>query len=440
MSAARRPFSGGSWLDPAPTLLLSASSNGRYLVDDQGNPFQIRGEAAWSLFAQLSLTDATTYLEDCRTRGINAVMANAVEHFYSDNAPNNVDGDFPWTTTAFQSSLNTTYWGKVDDIIEVANAKGIVVFLSIAYWGFSGEEGWDTEIIAASAGQLQTYGANVGTRLKDHNNIVYHDFNDNGPEVSSIDADMADIHTGLISTDTRHTLFSNHYFPDTSAHSSYRSYATYDFVYLGGASSSTYSAITDGWNSTNNGHAVPVLLGEGEYEGSGGGDDATASDVERQAWQARLSGACGEFSGHTDIWKFNKTGTPDAWVSALTATGRTRLTHLKTFFAARAWHLLAPDTGDTFVTSAKGSGTTRKAAAFATDSSWGAFMVSNGSSGGATTVAHTKFSGSFTWTWYNPRTGGTSGGASGVANSGTGNYTAPDTNSWVWVGRVGGTA
>jgi hypothetical protein len=114
------------------------------------------------------------------------------------------------------------------------------------------------------------------------------------------------------------------------------------------------------------------------------------------------------------------------------------MAHVLSFFSARSWWLLAPDQTSTFITAGRGTfaSTSYVTAAFASDDSWGAAYLPTGSTGGAITVDKSEFSGAFSWTWYNPRTGGTSGGASGVANTGTQTFTAPDTNDWVWVGDV----
>jgi Protein of unknown function (DUF4038) len=52
----------------------------RYLVDAAGKPFFINGDSPWSLMVQLTREQADQYLEDRRLKGMNAVMAELIEH------------------------------------------------------------------------------------------------------------------------------------------------------------------------------------------------------------------------------------------------------------------------------------------------------------------------------------------------------------------------
>src|SRR5690606_38242971 len=65
---------------PGPAFPVEAGPGLRHLVDAEGKPFFLHGDAAWSLIAQLNDDDAATYLEDRRARGFNAVLVNLLEH------------------------------------------------------------------------------------------------------------------------------------------------------------------------------------------------------------------------------------------------------------------------------------------------------------------------------------------------------------------------
>src|SRR5262245_23159817 len=56
-----------------PAYPLRPSPNGRYLVDANGAPFLIIGDAPHSILAKLNNSDATTYLTDRGNRGFNAL-------------------------------------------------------------------------------------------------------------------------------------------------------------------------------------------------------------------------------------------------------------------------------------------------------------------------------------------------------------------------------
>src|SRR5512141_799051 len=63
---------------------LQASANGRYLVDQNGVPFRIQGEASWDAHINLNLTDLRAYLDDRQTKHFNALftyIANPVAYY-----------------------------------------------------------------------------------------------------------------------------------------------------------------------------------------------------------------------------------------------------------------------------------------------------------------------------------------------------------------------
>lgn len=431
--ASPRPFSGGAWLDPVPSpLLLSASPNGRYLVGADGTPFFVNGEAAWSAIVNLDATDQATYLDDCQARGFNTVMVNLIEHEFTGNSPawRNENGDLPFSGTAFQSSTVTDYFDAALAFVRLAAARGIVVFLAPCYLGYDGgSQGWQSEIEAASAGQAQSWGAFVGALFKNEPNIVWQMYGDYNPPSH---ARTNSVQAGIASVDTVHTLYTSHFAPNVSSHEDADSWLTLDYIYRS-SSGYTHDDTLDGWNEAT---TRPLVMGESTYELE---NSASTLDIRRQAWGACLSGAGGHFYGHRDIWGFGdglfQVGT---WQAALDDTGRVQMGYLQAFFTAREWHLLEPAQGSTLITAGRGTlaSTSYVTCALASDASWAAAYLPTGSSGGAITVDRTEFSGAFSWFWFNPRTGGTSAGANGVANTGTQNYTAPDGNDWVWIAEV----
>jgi len=53
---------------------LRVSASGKYLEDQDGVPFPIVGEAAWSITAQLNPADVIVYLNDRQAKGFTAIM------------------------------------------------------------------------------------------------------------------------------------------------------------------------------------------------------------------------------------------------------------------------------------------------------------------------------------------------------------------------------
>ena len=52
------------------------SANGRYLVDQNNVPFLMTGDSPQAIIADLSLTEAATYLADRKARGFNTLWVD----------------------------------------------------------------------------------------------------------------------------------------------------------------------------------------------------------------------------------------------------------------------------------------------------------------------------------------------------------------------------
>lgn len=429
-------FSRGLTAHDAP-LLLSASANGRHLVDKAGRRFLIHGDTVWSGIAVFDTTDAAEYLDNCEARGFNTVVVNLIEGEGSASPPENFNGDRPYSSTMFQSSTVTAYFDEAERFIEQCADRGIVCLINPCYIGFNDAQGFGAEVVAASQAQMEAYATFVGNLLEPHDNIIYSDFGDRLPTGTLLSRVNA-MRAALLTADTRHTLIAHHFGPDVSSHDSEQTGLTFDWIYR--YDGYVHEDCLDGYNDAT---TRPVVFCEGWYEDENG---SSVLDQRRQAWGALLSGACGQVYGHRNVWAcgFNFVSSQtDTWQNTIANVGniaeaREDMAHVLAFFSTRSWWLLVPDQTSTFITAGRGTITTASyvPAAFASDDSWGAAYLPTGSTGGAITVDRTEFSGAFSWTWFNPRTGGTSGGAAGVTNTGTQNFTAPDTNDWVWVGEV----
>jgi len=176
----------------APTTAifpLRVEAGKRYLVDAQGRPFLVHGDTPWSLMVQLTRAEVDQYLEDRRARGFNTVLANVIDHQYSDNPPNNAYGQPPFLTPGLFATPNEAYFAHVDYVLSKAAEKGILVMLTPAYMGLGGgSEGWYQEMIAAENGAvvLGMYGQYLATRFRAHDNLVWVNGGDFNPPEKTV--------------------------------------------------------------------------------------------------------------------------------------------------------------------------------------------------------------------------------------------------------------
>jgi hypothetical protein len=320
------------------------------LVDGGGIPWFGVGDTAWSLTVQLSPAEITTYLEDRAGRGVNLVLVNLVEHFYGDNAPNNYTNVAPFTGTAFQSSLNSSYWSVVDHAVDECRRLGITLFACPAYLGFAGtDEGWNDEVEAASNAQMTSYGQALNARYGAEPHVMWligHDRVPNATEKAREEALSAQL-AGLRGLGSVPTLGSSAWGSTT---------ITPDFETVYSYESTPVDNGLTAWGAS---PTRPWWWFEGKYENE---QSVTAAQLRAQTWGGFVAGACAVIFGNNPIWRFNTD-----WESALDDAGSL---HHEVFAGAVAsvagWHLMAADTSGTFLTSGAQTGASRAGARFST--------------------------------------------------------------------------
>jgi hypothetical protein len=424
--AGSEASSGGSEAAPPPdagaatTYPLRKVPGAHYLVDQAGNPFFIHGDAAWSFISNLTIEDANVYLDDRASRGVNTIIVNLIEHLFSQNAPANLYGEQPFTTPGDFSTPNEAYFARADAFLRAAAAHGIQVLLFPAYLGNNGGgEGWYQEEIANGTGKMSAYGAYLGNRYRSFDNIFWVLGGDYSPPpegVAIVDA----VANGIKSADSRHLMTAHGSSWTDSAIDNYagKPWLDTDAVYTG----TVASVILANYQRSD---WLPTFLFEASYEGEG----ATSADLRKQAYEAVLNGGSGQVYGNAPMWCFGSNcffgGYTPNWQPSLGTVGAQDQQRVLSFFTARSWWKLVPDTGHVFLTAGfDGTSTAR-----APDGSWASAYLP---SSHGVTVGLGSFGHSVTGKWYNPATGSYATIAgSPFAPSGTLNVTPPASGDWV---------
>ena len=403
-------------LSAADRYPLRVSPDHRHLIDQQGTPYLVEGDAAWSLISGLTKEEAEKYLEARRRQGFNSVIVNLIEHQF--RGPVNRYGEGPFTTEGDFSTPNEKYFEHADWVIRKAQEKGIQVFLAPIYLGYIGtKEGWVVELQANGVEKARNWGRYVGKRYRNFNNILWIIGGDRNPDAQRPEVDA--VAQGLKEADDRH-LITAHCHPENSAMDQYRNEGWVDLN-----DTYTYGIVHQKLLATYGTQPVmPYVLIETSYEGE---HNSSEVQIRRQAYWAILCGATGEFIGNRPIWLFDP-----GWETALESPGAHDMTRLYALFASRAWYQLVPDGKHEVVTDGLGEfhGMDYLSAAKTAD---GATMMAYLPSARTVTVDMTKLSGkeSAVW-WFNPRTGESKTGGK-VATAGKQQFKPPAEGDWVLV-------
>ena len=378
--------------DPPVSFPLKLSEDRRYVVDQNGAPFLIHGDSAWSLIARLKNDDVETYLEDRRRRGFNVVLVNLIEHKFSDHPPRNAYGQAPFASPGDFSAPNAAYFEHADWVIRAAATKGIAVLLAPAYLGQDGgDEGFYQEMLRSGPEALRRYGAYVGGRYGAFDNVVWVLGGDYSPPPEGLVLVRA-LGEGIRAADRRH-LVTAHWAGEHSAQdvedATIRGWLDLDSTY-------TYQPVFQkSLSDYLRAGALPHFLIETAYERE---HDSTPRSLRAQAYDALLTGAVGQIFGSGPIWGFW------SWKKQLGSEGSTSMTQVRRLFEGRPWMRLVPDDGYAVLRSGPGGSTTLDHALLASTAD-GTLAIAYTPTVRTLTIDGSKLKAPWGARWYDPTAG-----------------------------------
>jgi hypothetical protein len=315
---------------------LSISADRRRLLDADGLPFLVQGDAAWSLIANLTYDDAIHYLDDRRAKGFNTVLVNLVEHLFSDDPPRDRAGHEPFTTPGDMGTPNDAYFEAAERVLDACAERDLLVILAPTYLGYRHErpglsphlDGWHDEIVATGPEGCRLYGEYLGRRFGRFSNLMWCIGGD--WHASNVRASLDAAAAGLRSTGVR-GLFTAHVHPETSPVDAFvgSDWLDVNVTYTYGI---VHRELLRDWGRE---PVWPFFLIESTYEGE---HNASALQVRRQAWWSVLCGGNGHIMGNHPIWSFGK-----GWEEALDLPASEMMARWGAFFRAVPWADLLPD-------------------------------------------------------------------------------------------------
>lgn len=404
---------------------LRISSQGLYLEDQAGRPFQPIVDAGWEVVTQISTEDAVTYIENRRVKGFNAVEIRAIGKFQS-GAPNNFYGAAPFTNGINDWSVrNETYWTKVDAVVSALKQRKMLAVMFPAYLGFNclAAQGVCPNMTAQTNAAMSSYGAWIGARYAApaYGNVLWMI----GGDTDAVNTTNAQARCDNVVSGVR-SGFSGALFSAEPANGqiagidSYTGNCDINGVY-------EYTSMQSKVQTAYQANKI-FMLQEGRYENEH--STTSLSQIADMLITLLGGGLGGATFGCCPLWSFQaQAGFCDAatapfntWQNAMDSPGSVAVGNIGKLMRSRRWWKMVPDYANTVVTSAKGTGDTYHATA--REAAGQTVMVWCGNTN-QVTVAMTQISGSSAqaW-WWNPATNAAT--SIGTFNTtGSQNFTPP---------------
>ncbi len=386
-----------------PVFPIKVSENGRYFIDQNGNPVFWLGTTQWQIFREYTLDEVRTTLEKVKGNGF--VFVQAMLMGVGDGTQPNVYGEKPWINNN-PLTPNEVYFKNVDSVIRIARENNLVFSVTLYH------QRYRKYITLKNA---RAWAKWLAQRYKDVPNIVWSMTPEAKQEFVPVLRELA---AGLHEGDGGYHLVT--FKPDPAPYSSsfihnedwldFNSMQTWNGVKL------IYPMVTKDYNLK---PVKPVLMAEGAYEaGSEYGFDVTPLWIRRQAYYSYLAGAHHTY-GHNDSWRVLPT-----WKKALDAPGARQMGVLKKIFLGRKeWWYLVPDQS-IFASGGQTSGDVLNLAAHHKNGEW--IMVYLGSKSSFSINMNKITAGSkVNAFWIGPKTGD-SVPIGGFPNTGVKHFSTPD--------------
>jgi hypothetical protein len=403
LSAALLLIFAASTLAQEPAYPVKVSENGRYFVDQKGNPVFWLGITQWQIFREYTVEEARAILENARSKGFAFVQAMLMG--VGDGTQPNVYGQKPWINNN-PLTPNEAYFKNVDAVIRIARENNVVFSVTLYH------QRYRKYITLENA---RAWAKWLSERYKTAPNIVWSMTPEAKEEFVPVLRELA---AGLREGDGGSHLIT--FKPDPAPYSSSfihdESWLDFNGMQTWKSVELIYPMVTRDYNLK---PAKPVLMAEGAYEaGTEYGFDVTPLWVRRQAYYSYLAGAHHTY-GHNDSWRVLPT-----WRKALDAPGAVQMGILKKIFLARKeWWYLVPDQS-IFAGGGNTTGQVLNLAARHKDGKW-IMVYLAGKADFSINMNKISPAGKVNASWVDPRTG-ESVSAGSFSNAGIESFSTPD--------------
>ncbi|HEX2970050.1 MAG TPA: glycoside hydrolase family 140 protein [Bacteroidales bacterium] len=435
---------------------LKVSSDGHYIVTDDGKPFFYLGDTAWELFHRLNREEAVKYLTDRAAKGFTVIQAVAIAELDGHTDPN-AYGHLPLkdldpTKPAIKDGLQNDYWDNVDFIVDKANELGMYIGF-LPTWG----RYWHDENPLFTPENAAVYGEWLGKRYG-KKGVIWILGGDRKIENDTQRKIIEAMASGLRKGDGGLNLITFHPRGGSGSSEYFQEAVWLDFNMRQNGHQAEYSGLYNDNDAVLTGNTridydrspvKPVIDGEPLYEDhplrfrAKENGHSIAADVRRCLYWDLFDGAFGHTYGHHSVWQMwseNKNpvnGPLMPWYEAINQPGSAQMQYGRRLIESRPFFTRIPDNSiivsDRVTTAVPGAGKYRYAS---TRDKEGTYAMVYVPAGRAFTVRMDviKNKNVKAW-WYNPRNG-ESADAGSFSNTGEMKFTPPtpgEALDWVLV-------
>lgn len=275
---------------------LKIDDNNRFLVKGDGSPFVWIGETNW-FFAKLPPATIDSILDTRSKQGFTIMFVSCREKLYNGEGPGSL------------GVPNKAWWSYLDEYIAKCAQRNLYVAIALGWWGVAK---------ANTETDLYNYGKWVGTRYKDHNNIVWLTLGEAGGHLRKSELPDSKINAlvnGIRDGDTGNKLLTIHadFKRGTSISNDgeicdFNNWQTSQWCCLDDLPRKdkrtwkVWEAIEYDYNKRYNGKAKPTIDAEAWYENNKDFCNASAFNIRRRAYFTLFAGAFGHTYGAGGIW------------------------------------------------------------------------------------------------------------------------------------------
>lgn len=326
--------------------LLKISSDNRYIVFENNEPFFWLGGTAWELIHRLDREEVDEYLTDRAKKGFTVIQTVILAELDGLNTPN-AYGVRPLLDND-PTKLNEEYFKHVDYVIAKANELGLYIGL-LPSWGDKFNKKWGAGPEIFNVENAEKYGELLAKRYFACNNIIWILGGDRALENDNHYSIIRAMAKG-IRKNNNHQLLSYHPVGGKRASDFFNDDTWLDMdMFQSGHTkiAKEYNYVLDCKKA---GTIRPIINGEARYENImdrfwedkyyGWLDDA---DVRVSAYWSMLAGCAGYTYGCNDIWQMYETkrepiiNARTDWQAALHLPGSSQMGYMKQIFGKIPW-------------------------------------------------------------------------------------------------------